>query len=80
MVKLYFSVGVLLLLFCLTKIGKQLAKLNGKVIHTAELAVDYGFTDANGELPRTHFSGVPKRCRDIMSQPVLQYNLDAELN
>lgn len=60
---------------------EDLAKLNGKVIHTAELAVDYGFTDTNGELPSGDFSGVEaaRRCRDIMSQPVIQYDLDAEL-
>ena len=60
---------------------EDLVKLNGKVIHTAELAVDYGFTDINGELPSGDFSGVEaaNRCRDIMSKPVIQYNLDAEL-
>ena len=60
---------------------EDLAKLNGKVIHTAELAVDYGFTDTNGEVPSGDFSGVEaaRRCRDIMSQPVIQYDLDAEL-
>ncbi len=66
----------------LNKASKEdLAKLNGKVIHTAELAVDYGFTDTNGELPSGDFSGVEaaKRCRAIMSQPVVQYDLDAEL-
>jgi dehydrogenase/reductase SDR family protein 1 len=66
----------------LNKASKEdLAKLNGKVIHTAELAVDYGFTDTNGELPSGDFSGVEaaKRCRTIMSQPVVQYDLDAEL-
>ena len=37
--------------------------------------------DTNGEVPSGDFSGVEaaKRCRDIMSQPVIQYNLDAEL-
>ena len=66
----------------LNKASKEdLAKLSGKVIHTAELAVDYGFTDTNGELPSGDFSGIEaaKRCRAIMSQPVIQYNLNAEL-
>ena len=60
---------------------EDLARLNGKVIHTAELAVDYGFTDAGGSMPNADFSGVKaaKRCREVMSQPVIQYNLDAEL-
>ena len=60
---------------------EDLARLNGKVIHTAELAVDYGFTDADGSMPNADFSGVEaaKRCREVMSQPVIQYNLDAEL-
>jgi dehydrogenase/reductase SDR family protein 1 len=66
----------------LNKASKEdLARLNGKVIHTAELAVDYGFTDADGSMPNADFSGVEaaKRCREVMSQPVIQYNLDAEL-
>ena len=66
----------------LNKTSKEdLARLNGKVIHTAELAVDYGFTDADGSMPIADFSGVEaaKRCREVMSQPVIQYNLDAEL-
>ena len=60
---------------------EDLDRLNGKVIHTAELAVDYNFTDAGGSMPNADFSGVEaaKRCREVMSQPVIQYNLDAEL-
>ena len=59
----------------------DLARLNGKVIQTAELAVDYGFTDIDGHLPSGDFAGVEaaKRCREVMSRPIIQYNLDAEL-
>ena len=55
--------------------------MNGKVIQTAELAVDYGFTDIDGHLPSGDFAGVEaaKRCREVMSRPIIQYNLDAEL-
>ena len=32
--------------------------MSGKVVQTAELAVDYGFTDVNGGMPEGYFSGV----------------------
>ena len=58
-----------------------LEKLSGKVIQTSELAVDYSFTDMNGTLPSGDFSGVEaaQRCRGVISDPVIQYNLNAEL-
>ncbi|MBS1256156.1 MAG: Enoyl-[acyl-carrier-protein] reductase [NADPH] FabL [Deltaproteobacteria bacterium] len=61
--------------------NEDLARMSGKVIQTAELSVDYGFTDAGGEMPNSDFSGVEaaQRCREAMSQPVLQYNLNAVL-
>ena len=61
--------------------NEDLARMSGKVIQTAELAVKYGFTDANGGMPEGDFSGVEaaKRCREVMSRPVIQYDMDAEL-
>ena len=55
--------------------------MSGKVVQTAELAVDYGFTDVNGEMPEGNFSGVEasKLQREMMSKPLTQYNMDAEL-
>jgi len=57
------------------------ARMSGKVLQTAELAVDYGFTDVNGGMPEGDFSGVEaaKRCREVMSKPLIQYDMDAEL-
>ena len=57
------------------------ARMSGKVVQTAELAVKYEFTDVNGEMPEGDFSGVEaaKRCREAMSKPVIQYDMDAEL-
>ena len=57
------------------------ARMSGKVVQTAELAVQHGFTDANGGMPEGDFSGVEaaKRCREIMTRPVIQYDMDAEL-
>jgi len=57
------------------------ARMSGKVVQTAELAVDYGFTDVNGGIPEGDFSGVEaaKRYREVMSKPVIQYDMDAEL-
>jgi hypothetical protein len=53
--------------------NEDLARMSGKVVQTAELAVDYGFTDMNGGMPEGDFSGVEaaKRCREVMSKPVL---------
>ncbi len=55
--------------------------MSGKVIHTAELSVDYGFTDMNSTLPSGDFSGVEaaQRCRGVMSDSLIQNNLNAEL-
>ena len=66
----------------LNKTSKEtLERYSGKVVQTAELAVDYSFTDVSGEIPNGPFSGVEaaKRCREAMGQPLFQYNLDAEL-
>ena len=66
----------------LNKASKEtLERYSGKVVQTAELAVDYSFTDVSGEIPNGPFSGVEaaKRCREAMDQPLFQYNLDAEL-
>ena len=61
--------------------NEDLARMSGKVVQTAELAVKHGFTDVNGVMPEGDFSGVEaaKRCREVMSRPVIQYNMDAEL-
>jgi len=61
--------------------NEDLKRMNGKVVQTAELSVKYGFTDVNGEMPEGDFSGVEaaKRCREVMSRPVIQYDMDAEL-
>jgi dehydrogenase/reductase SDR family protein 1 len=57
------------------------AQMSGKVVMTAELAVNYGFTDVNGDMPEGDFAGVEaaKRMREVMSNPVIQYDTDAEL-
>ncbi len=57
------------------------ARMSGKIIQTSELAVNYGFTDVNGDMPEGDFSGVEaaKRCREVMSKPVIQFDMDAEL-
>ena len=59
----------------------DLERLNGKVIQTAELATDYGFVDADGEVPVGPFSGIEaaKQSRMAMTAPLAQYNLDADL-
>ena len=56
-----------------TATKEDLAQMNGKVVQTAELAVNYGFTDLNGELPQGPFSSVDaaKQCRETMSRPLL---------
>ena len=60
---------------------EDLTRMSGKVVQTAELAVDYGFTDINGGMPEGDFSGVEaaKIQREIMSKPLIQYDMDAEL-
>jgi dehydrogenase/reductase SDR family protein 1 len=57
------------------------ARMSGKVVQTAELAVDYEFTDVNGGMPEGDFSGVEaaKLQREMMSKPLIQYDMDAEL-
>jgi dehydrogenase/reductase SDR family protein 1 len=57
------------------------ARMSGKVVQTAELAVDYGFTEVNGGMPEGDFSGVEasKLQREMMSKPLIQYDMDAEL-
>ena len=64
-----------------TATKEDLAQMNGKVVQTAELAVTYGFTDLNGELPQGPFSSVDaaKQCRETMSKPLIQYDMGAEL-
>ena len=66
----------------LNKASKEtLERYSGKVVQTAELAADYSFTDVDGAMPDGPFSGIEagKRCREAMSQPLFQYNLDAEM-
>ena len=57
------------------------ARMTGKVVQTSELAVKYDFTDVNGTMPEGDFSGVnaAKIQREIMSKPLIQYDMDAEL-
>jgi len=61
--------------------NEENARMSGKVVQTAELAVDYGFTDVNGGMPEGDFSGVEaaKLQREMMSKPLIQYDMDAEL-
>jgi len=61
--------------------NEDLKRMSGKVVQTAELAVDYRFTDVNGGMPKGDFSGVEaaKIQREIMSKPLIQYDMDAEL-
>ena len=60
---------------------KDLSRDSGKVVQTVELALDYGFVDAGGEIPNGPFSGIEsaKQCREAMNNPLTQYNLDADL-
>ena len=60
---------------------EELAKMNGKVVQTVELAHRYGFTDIDGKLPEGPFSGsdAAKQCRDAMSKSLVQYDEQAEL-
>jgi dehydrogenase/reductase SDR family protein 1 len=55
--------------------------MSGKVVQTAELSVKYGFTDVDGGRPEGDFSGVEaaKLQREMMSKPLIQYDMDAEL-
>ena len=59
----------------------DLERFSGKVVQTAELAVDYQFTDVNGEIPDGPFAGVEfaKQCREAMTKPLTQYDMDADL-
>ena len=61
--------------------NEDLERMSGKVIQSAELAVNYGFTDMNGVMPEGDYAGVEaaKRMREVMSKPVIQYDMDAEL-
>ena len=56
-------------------------KMSGKIIQTAELSEKYSFTDASGGMPDGDWSGVEaaKRFREVMSKPVIQFDMDAEL-
>ncbi len=60
---------------------KDLSRYSGKVVQTVELALDYGFVDSDGELPKGPFSGIEsaRQCREVMNNPLTQYNLDADL-
>ena len=64
-----------------TATKEDLGRMNGKVVQTAELAVEYGFTDVTGEMPKGPFSSIDaaKQCRETMSKPLIQYNRHAEL-
>tara|TARA_B100000029_G_scaffold502715_1_gene578454 strand:+ start:418 stop:1263 length:846 start_codon:yes stop_codon:yes gene_type:complete len=59
----------------------ELAKMNGKVIQTVELAQRYGFTDADGKLPEGPFSSsdAAKQFREAMTKPLVQFDTQAEL-
>ena len=61
--------------------NEDLERMSGKVIQSAELAGNYGFTDVNGRMPEGDYAGVEaaKRMREVMSKPVIQYDMDAEL-
>ena len=64
-----------------TATKEDLELMNGKVVQTVELAVEYGFTDITGEMPKGPFSNIDaaKQCRETMSKPLTQYDRDAEL-
>ena len=55
--------------------------MNGKVVQTAELAGDYGFTDVSGEVPKGPFSSAnaAKQCGEVRSKLLIQYDMGAEL-
>lgn len=57
------------------------SRMSGKIIQTAELASKYGFTDIDGKMPEGDWSGVEaaKRFRQVMTKPVLQFDMNAEL-
>ena len=57
------------------------ARMSGKIVQTSELAEDYGFTDEEGRMPVGDFAGIEaaKRCREVMSKPVIQFDLEAKL-
>ena len=61
--------------------NEDLERMSGKVIQSAELAAKYGFTDVNGGMPEGDYASVEaaKRMREVMSKPVIQYDMDAEL-
>ena len=62
--------------------AEDLAKFNGKMVLTSELATKYGFVDADGKLPVGMFSGVEWATgvrKALDDGPVLQYNLKGEL-
>jgi dehydrogenase/reductase SDR family protein 1 len=56
----------------------ELAKLNGKVVLTMELALKHGFTDLSGVLPDGPFSGEEsaKTVRAALSKTPVQYSVD----
>ncbi|MFL2738126.1 MAG: SDR family NAD(P)-dependent oxidoreductase [Proteobacteria bacterium] len=57
------------------------ARMSGKIVQTSELAEEYGFTDEDGRMPEGDFAGIEaaKRCREVMSKPVIQFDLEAKL-
>ena len=60
----------------------DLAKFNGKVVMSAELATKYGFVDADGKLPVGMFGGVEYSAgvrQALDAGPLFQYNLNGEL-
>ena len=60
---------------------ETIERYNGKALLVYELAEQFGFTDANGQLPQGPMSGkeFTQQVRQQMSQPVLQYDLNAKL-
>ena len=60
---------------------ETIGRYNGKAVLVYELAEQFGFTDANGRLPQGPMSGkeFTQQVRQQMSQPVLQYDLNANL-
>ena len=61
--------------------SETMERYNGKAVLVYELAEQFGFTDANGRLPEGPMSGkeFTQQVRRQMSQPVLQYDLNADL-
>ena len=55
--------------------AEDMAKFNGKVVTTSELATKYKFFDADGKMPEGPFSSAGYRAM-MAAGPALQYNLE----